>query len=129
MNRVTLYGNLGSDVELRDVGSTKVAKFSMATNKTWKDKEGNKQEKVTWHSCEAWGRTAEVMAGYLAKGSSIIVEGEIDNQTYEKEGEKRYASKVKVNDFYFTASKSETKTQPFQAAPASKDNSNMDIPF
>ena len=129
MNQVILMGRLGSDVEIKQAGSTQVAKCSFATSKTFKDKEGNKQEKTCWHNLEAWGRTAEVMAGYLAKGSKIVVVGEIDNQTYEKDGEKRYASKVKVNDFYFTASKSETKTQPFQAAPASKDNSNMDIPF
>jgi single-strand DNA-binding protein len=115
-------GRLGSDVEMKQAGSTQVAKCSLATSKTFKDKEGNKQEKTCWHNLEAWGRTAEVMAGYLSKGSKIVVVGEIDNQTYEKDGEKKYVSKVRVNEFHFADAKSSPNAEK-------QNQDNMDIPF
>lgn len=128
MNQVILMGRLGSDVEIRQAGATQVAKCSLATSKTFKDKEGNKQEKTCWHNLEAWGRTAEVMAGYLTKGSKIVVVGEIDNQTYEKDGEKKYVSKVRVNEFHFADVKSKDDNVK-QETPSQQKQDYSEIPF
>lgn len=128
MNQVILMGRLGSDVEIRQAGATQVAKCSLATSKTFKDKDGNKQEKTCWHNLEAWGRTAEVMAGYLTKGSKIVVVGEIDNQTYEKDGEKKYVSKVKVNEFHFADVKSKGDDVKKEAQSQQKPSYDS-IPF
>lgn len=96
LNHFTVSGNLTRDPEIRSVGADRsVTAFTIANSNRYKTAEGEQREEVAFIDCEAWGRQGELVAQYLAKGSSTIVEGRIkqDNWT-DKEGQKR--SKLKM---------------------------------
>ena len=81
LNKVILMGNLGRDPEVRYTQSGRaVANFSIATTDSWKDRDGNRQERTEWHRIVAWARTAEFVQNYLKKGSSILVEGRLQTR-------------------------------------------------
>ncbi len=103
LNRVMLIGNLGADPELKYTPSGKaVCNLSIATNEVWKDKEGNKQEKVEWHRVNLWGDLAENCAKYLAKGRSVYVEGKLQTRSWEdKDGQKKYATEIVASSVIF----------------------------
>lgn len=105
MNQATLLGRLGKDPETRQVNDTTVTDLVVATSKKWKDKNGEMQEKTEWHRCQAWGRTGEVLAQYLTKGDPVFIQGEIETRSYEKDGEKRYATSIRVSNFEFVPAK------------------------
>ncbi len=99
-NKVQLIGNLGQDPEIVTLeNGNKLAKFSIATNESYKNKEGEKVTETQWHNVVAWGKTAEIVENYLAKGKEVAVEGKLMHRTYEtKEGEKRYVTEVRCNE-------------------------------
>ncbi len=103
INRVFLYGNITRDIELKALPSgTKVANFSVATNRTWKDKNGAKQDSTTFHNVVAFAKPAELISQYLRKGSGIFIEGRIDNRSWDdKDGQKKYRSEIIVENFQF----------------------------
>jgi len=105
-NKVQLIGNLGNDPEIIELESgRKLAKFSLATNETYKDTDGQKQTKVDWHSLVAWGKTAEIVEKYISKGKEIAIEGKLTSRNYEtKEGETRYVTEVVVNEILMLGS-------------------------
>lgn len=96
VNKVILIGNLGGDPELKYTGSgTAVTTLSVATNETWKDESGNKQERTEWHRVVMWRRLAEVAGEYLRKGSKIYVEGRLRTRSWDdKDGVKRYTTEI-----------------------------------
>jgi single-strand DNA-binding protein len=96
VNKVILVGNLGSDPELKYTPSNRpVCHLSVATNEVWKDKNGQKQEKVEWHRVNVWGDQAEHCQKYLAKGRTVYVEGRLQTRSWDdKEGKKRYSTEV-----------------------------------
>ena len=98
MNKVILMGRLGKDPETKTFdGGGKVCNFPLATNKTYKDKKGEKQQSVTWHNCQVWNQLAEHCEKYLEKGRRVLLEGEISVSTWETDsGEKRYATRINV---------------------------------
>lgn len=97
LNKVQLIGNLGSDPELRVTSSGQaVLKFSLATTERYVDKNNAKQEKTEWHRCTVWGKRAEALAKFLAKGMQVYGEGSIRYSTYEKDGEKRYSTDINL---------------------------------
>lgn len=100
LNKVQLIGNLGKDPEVRYTAAGQaVATFSIATNESWKDKEGNLQEKTEWHNIVAWQRLAEICGEYLKKGRKVYIEGRLQTRTYEdKEGVKRYVTEIVAQD-------------------------------
>lgn len=100
MNKVILLGNIGSDIERRDAGEHEVYSFSLATNKVIK-----KEKKTSWHQCTAWNKTGKFISDYFKKGDQILVEGEIDYQTYEKDGDTKYITKIIVNQAHFAGGK------------------------
>lgn len=102
MNRITLLGRIGQDPEIKTVGETKVCRFSIATSEKYKNKAGEKVEDTTWHSVEAWGKQAEVIAQYCKKGDQLLVVGQ---QRHEKHDDKFYA-KVRLSEFEFVGGKS-----------------------
>ena len=110
VNKAILIGRLGRDPELRYTpGGRAVASFSLATTERWTGQDGQKNESTTWHNIVAWGRQAEVMKEYLAKGRQVYIEGRIDNRSYEdKEGNKRYISEVVVQNFQFLESRGDS---------------------
>src|SRR5688500_8545677 len=106
-NSVRLIGHLGQDPELKETGKSKLVKFSLATNETYKNEAGEKVEETQWHNLIAWGKQAEVAKEYLKKGSEIAIEGKLTNRSYEdKEGIKRYITEIVVRDFSFLGKKS-----------------------
>ena len=92
INKAIIVGNLGKDPE--PIAGGKGCKFSVATTEKWKDKQGEKQEKTEWHQITCWGKTAENCVKYLSKGRQVGVEGRIETDTYEKDGEKRYSTGI-----------------------------------
>jgi single-strand DNA-binding protein len=98
-NRVTLFGNLGGDPELRRLQSGKaLLRMRLATNTSWLNKEGVREERTEWHTVLVWGGRAEGLARILKRGSFLLVEGTLRTHSYEKDGEKRYATEVHADD-------------------------------
>ncbi|MCF6276974.1 MAG: single-stranded DNA-binding protein [Candidatus Magasanikbacteria bacterium] len=99
LNRATILGRLTADPEVKTTPSGQtVATLSVATNQTWTDKSGNKQEKVQFHNCVLWGRLAEIAGQYLSKGQKIYLEGRIETRDWVgKDGVKRYRTEIVVN--------------------------------
>jgi len=96
INKVILVGRLGTDPEVKAVGDSSVCNFSMATSESWKDKEGNKQEKTEWHKIAVWGKLADVCERYLSKGKQVYLEGSLHTRSWETDtGEKRYSTEIK----------------------------------
>jgi single-strand DNA-binding protein len=95
LNKVQLIGNLGKDPELKYTPSgVAVATFSIATSESWKDQEGNQQEKTEWHNIVAWRKLAEICGEYLKKGKKVYLEGKLQTRNYEKDGIKRYVTEI-----------------------------------
>jgi single-strand DNA-binding protein len=95
LNRVQLIGNLGKDPESRLTSTgKKVCQFSLATNRRWKTGDGETKDTTDWFNVQAWGRLAEICQEYLKKGSLVYVEGRLQTQRYEHEGETRYFTRV-----------------------------------
>jgi len=106
LNKVTLYGNLTRDPELRALPSGgQVATFGVATNRSFKDKNGEKQEQTEFHNVVAFGRTAEVIGQYFSKGRPIYVEGRIQTRSWDDKatGEKKYRTEIVLENFQFGA--------------------------
>lgn len=102
LNKALLYGNLTRDPELRALPSgQQVATFGLATNRTFRNKEGSQQEQTEFHNIVAFGRTAEVMGQYLKKGRPVFVEGRIQTRSWESEGTKKYRTEIVVDNFQF----------------------------
>ena len=106
-NKVQLIGNLGQNPEVKELnGGKKVAKFSLATNETYKNKAGEKVTDTQWHNLVAWGKTADIIEKYLKKGSEVAVEGKLLNRNYtDKEGVKRYVTEIQVSELLMLGSK------------------------
>ena len=102
LNKVLLYGNLTRDPEVKALPSgQQVASFGLATNRTFTNKEGAKQEQTEFHNIVAFGRTAEVMGQYLKKGRPVFVEGRLTTRSWESEGKKNYKTEIVVDTFQF----------------------------
>ena len=95
LNKVQLIGYLGADPEARFTpGGKKVTTFNMAVTRSWRDAEGEKKEATEWVKIETWSGLAEICAQYLKKGSLTYIEGRLQTDRYEVEGETRYRTKV-----------------------------------
>ncbi|MBV9349819.1 MAG: single-stranded DNA-binding protein [Patescibacteria group bacterium] len=104
LNKAFLYGNLTRDPEVRALPSgQQVASFSLATNRTYKGKDGEKQESVEFHNIVAFGRQADVIAQYLKKGRPVFIEGRIQTRSWEDKasGDKKYRTEIVVENFQF----------------------------
>lgn len=104
LNKVLLYGNLTRDPEVRAIPSgQQVATFGLATNRTYKDKDGAQKDLTEFHNIVAFGRTAEVMGQYLKKGRPVYVEGRLQTRSWEADGRKNYRTEIVVDSFQFGA--------------------------
>lgn len=106
-NKVQLIGNLGNDPEIITLeNGKKLAKFSLATNESYKNATGEKITNTDWHYCVAWNKTAEIIENYVHKGNEIAVEGKLTSRSYEtKEGEKRYITEVIISELLLLGNK------------------------
>ena len=102
LNKVLLYGNLTRDPELRALPSgQQVANFSLATNRTYTDKEGRKQEVTEYHNLVAFARQAEVIGQYMKKGRPMFIEGRLQTRSWEADGKKNYRTEIVIDNFQF----------------------------
>lgn len=139
VNKVFLLGNLGRDPEIRSTPSGQaVTTLRLATNRQWRDREGNKQEQTEWHDVVLWGRQAEIAGQYLTKGRKIFVEGRLQTRSWEdrQSGEKRYRTEVVCENFQMLGGRGDSfdssgadprESGPSQQAPAMPEDD--DIPF
>lgn len=99
-NKVQLIGNLGNNPEIVNLESgSKLAKFSIATNESYKNAQGEKVQDTQWHNIVAWNKTADIIEKYLEKGNEIALEGKLATRSYEdKEGQKRYITEIICNE-------------------------------
>ena len=137
VNKVILVGNLGRDPEMRSTPSGQtLAKFSLATTRKWRDRDGNRQEQTEWHNIVVWGRQAEIAGQYLTKGRQIYLEGRLQTDSWEDKthGDKRYRTEIVCDNFQMLGSRDSSgdsggygggpRETPPPAAPADDD-----IPF
>ena len=99
-NKVQLIGNLGMNPEIKTLdGGKKLAKITIATNESYRNAKGEQVKETQWHNLVAWGKTADIIEKYLAKGSEVAIEGKLINKNYiDKDGVKRYAIEIQVSE-------------------------------
>lgn len=143
LNRVTLIGRLTANPESRTTPSGQtVVSFSVATNMSWKDQDGQKQEKTEFHNIVAWRKLAEIITQYLKKGSKIYIEGRLQTRNWEDQnGVKKYRTEIVTENMIMLDNKSgDSNTQNFektktevsenQIQPDDEEEINIeDIPF
>jgi single-strand DNA-binding protein len=143
VNKVILIGNLGRDPEVRSTPSGQpVANFTIATNRRWKDKNGQRQEQTEWHNIVVWGKQAEIAGQYLTKGKQIYLEGRLQTRSWDdrQTGEKKYRTEIVCENFQMLGSRGggdfEAPGAAASAATPSYDEGGLggepeddDIPF
>ncbi|HYL82746.1 MAG TPA: single-stranded DNA-binding protein [Candidatus Angelobacter sp.] len=109
VNKVILVGRLGRDPETRYTGSGQaVANFSLATDESYKDRNGERQKRTEWHKIVVWGKQAEIAQQYLKKGSLVFIEGRIQSREWQdKEGQKRTSFEIVASNFRMLGSRAE----------------------
>jgi single-strand DNA-binding protein len=102
LNKVLIVGNLTRDPELKALPSgAQVASFGVATNRVWKDQNGEKKEASEFHNIVVFGRQAETSAQYLKKGQQVLVEGRLQTRSWEKDGTKQYRTEIVADRVQF----------------------------
>ena len=141
INKAILIGNLGKDPEVRYLeGGAAVARFSLATSESYKDKTGKKIDQTEWHNIVLWRGLAEVAEKYLKKGMQIYVEGKIRNRSWEdKEGHKKYTTEIVGDTFTILGRKEENQNReqgtgnneqgPENDISTTSNSSTDDLPF
>ena len=123
LNKALLIGNLGADPEIRTTGGgTKVAGFSVATNRSWTDRDGERQERTEWHRVVAWDKLADIAEQYLKKGDRVYVEGEIQHRSYEDpNGVTKYVTEIRLRELVMLGGREDAEPEP--AGPKAKPRS------
>lgn len=140
LNKVMLIGHVGRDPEIKYTpGGLAVATFSVATNESFKDKEGKQQDRTEWHRIVAFGRTAEIMGEYLKKGQLVYIEGRLQTRSWDDDkGQKRYITEIVANSVQFlgrrgegvdTGAALEIPPPSDDYAPPSSGEASEDLPF
>lgn len=134
VNKFIGIGNLGGDPDSRYTpAGAAVTTFNIAINESWTDKNtGEIKERTEWVSCEVWGKLAEVCAQYLRKGSKVFIEGKLQTDTWEKDGEKKWRTKVRLDEIQFLDPKPEGGAPRQQREPEQRPlpaDFDDDIPF
>jgi single-strand DNA-binding protein len=155
VNRVILVGRLGRDPETRFTSAGQaVANFSLATDESYKDRNGERQKRTEWHKIVVWGKQAEIAQQYLKKGSLVFIEGRIQSREWQdKEGQKRTSFEIVASNFRMLGGRSDSMAagagaspagtaartedfdhpapaeEPMGAGPSGPDISDEDIPF
>jgi len=106
LNKVMLIGNVGSDPEIRATSSgARVAKLSLATNRTFQDRSGQQQERTEWHRLTFFGKLVDIVEQWVNKGDRLYCEGRLEySQTQDEQGNTRYWTDVVVNDMVMLGS-------------------------
>ena len=134
INKVIAIGNLGGDPETKYLPSgAAVCNFNIAVSESWKDKQsGEEKSRTEWITVEVWGNSAEACQKYLSKGSQCYVEGKLQTDSWEKDGEKKYRTKVRADNVQFLGSPRDggaPAAKPAAPAQPGPDDFDDDIPF
>ena len=110
-NKVSLIGRLGAQPEVVKLESgIALTRFSIATNESFKNKQGEWQEKTQWHEITAWGKAGEIVSKLLKKGQEVAIDGRIVNKEYEtKNGEKRFSTNIEMKEFLLLSAMGDAK--------------------
>ena len=140
LNKALIFGNLTRDPEIKALPSgIKVASFSVATNRVWKDKEGKKQESADFHNIVVFGRQAEIVGQYIKKGSSIFIEGRMQTRSWDaQDGTKKYRTEVIADRVQFgpragtgpstSSDTSSSSSKKFDSAPENDNGGELKYP-
>jgi single-strand DNA-binding protein len=131
VNKVILVGNLGKDPEVKYTPQGKpVAKFTLATNERYKDKDGQWQERTEWHNIVLWERLAEIAGEYLKKGGKVYVEGRLRTDSWDDKttGQKKYMTTIVGNDIVLLGGRGEGGESARGAAAAGGNNFDQRAP-
>jgi len=123
LNKAILVGRITKDPEQKALPNGQaVVNFGLATNRFYKDKEGNRQESAEFHNLVAFGKQADTIATYCKKGQELLVEGRIQTRSWEAEGKKNYRTEIVVETFQFGSkeAKTDTSTKPLETEPQVK---------
>lgn len=128
INKVILLGNVGKDPDVRHLdNNATVARFSLATSESYKNKNGEKVTNTEWHNIVAWRSQAEFAGKYIKKGTQLYVEGKIRTRSWDdKDGNKRYTTEIEVENFQLLGRKSDDQGQGAPAQTAASSNSTME---
>ena len=134
LNKVQLIGNAGTDPEVRSTASgARIAKLSLATNRTFQDKSGQQQERTDWHRLTCFGKLADIVEQWVHKGDKLYVEGRIEySQTQDENGGTRYWTDVVVNELMMLGGNREPAIQKWEPQPApggAPDDGEGEYPF
>ena len=134
VNKVVLVGHLGGDPETRFLPSgAAVANFNLATNESWKDTNGEFQDKTEWHRCVMFGKSAELAVDLLKKGQLAYIEGKLQTRNWEdKDGVKRYTTEVVCDMFTMLGRKMDSAETQERPKPNESEDSPLeddDLPF
>lgn len=141
VNKVILVGNVGKDPEVRySPSGTPVAKFSLATNEKFKDRSGEWQDRVEWHTIVAWQRLAEIVGEFVATGSKVYIEGKLQTSSWEdrQSGQTKYRTEIVARDLVLLGARGNGTgdSRPSHPGPAAHDETATenaadleDIPF
>src|SRR5256886_11068989 len=135
VNKKILVGRLGRDPETKYTGGgTAVANLSIATDETFKDKNGEKQKRTEWHRIIVWGKQAEIAGQYLKKGALVFVEGRIQSREWEKDGEKHRSFEIVATNFRMLGDKPKAAAAAASSGATNPDAepveiTDEDIPF
>lgn len=138
LNKVTLIGNLGRDPEIRHTQSgIAVANLSIATSESWKDKDGQRQERTEWHRVVLWDQLAKIAEQYLTKGRQIYLEGRLQTRTWKgKEGEEKFTTEIRCDQLIMLGGdrqEGQPKAKPLDTQPEKPlepfQATDDDVPF
>ncbi|UCD85059.1 MAG: single-stranded DNA-binding protein [Deltaproteobacteria bacterium] len=138
VNKVILIGHLGRDPEVRYTSSGQaVANFTIATNETWKNKDGNQEELTEWHRIVAWGKLGEICGEYLSKGKQVYIEGTLRTRSWQdRDGNKRQTTEIHARNLQMLGRATDMPEVPDDFSPPDSEShepppgdSEDDIPF
>lgn len=129
VNKVILVGRLGRDPETRYTsGGQAVANFSVATDESYKDRNGERQKRTEWHKIVVWGKQAEIAQQYLKKGSLVFIEGRIQSREWQdKEGQKRTSFEIVANNFRMLGGRGDNMAAGAGASPGAPSSRSDDF--
>jgi single-strand DNA-binding protein len=136
MNTCTLIGRVGKDPEVKTFeGGNKVAEFTLATSRKYKNKAGELTEETQWHNLKAWGKTADIVEKYVKKGDKLAIIGEIKYRSWDdKDGNKKYATEISVNQLEMLGEKPKGDSKKAESKPSQESEPDFnkeedDLPF
>ena len=135
INKVIIIGNLGNDPDKRALpNGDVVTNISIATSESWKDAQGQQQERTEWHRVVMFKRLGEIAAEYLKKGSKVYIEGQLRTRQWDKDGQKHYSTEIIAREMQMLDGKSDApqSNQPSNQPAANNqapEDFNDDIPF